>query len=51
LHTDVAGAQGVGMAGVLVEVAHRPELRPDIVPQARIRELWELPDALSRILS
>ena len=42
LRADVAGAQGVGMKGVLIEVAHRVEQDPDIIPDARIRELPEL---------
>lgn len=49
LHADVAGAHGAGMAGVLIEVAHRAEHHPDIVPEARIRELPELLDALQRL--
>ena len=49
LGADVAGAQGVGMKGVLIEVAHRPEHDPAIVPDARITELPELPAALSRM--
>jgi putative hydrolase of the HAD superfamily len=47
--TDVAGAQGVGMKSVLIEVAHRPEKHPAFVPDARITELPELPAALSRM--
>lgn len=42
LQADVAGAQGVGMKGVLIEVAHRAEHAPTIVPDARIKELPEL---------
>jgi putative hydrolase of the HAD superfamily len=49
LGADVAGAQRVGMKGVLIEVAHRPENDPSIVPDARIIELPELPAALSRM--
>ncbi len=49
LHADVAGAQGVGMRGVLIEVTHRTEHDPGIVPHARIRELPELLDALPRM--
>ena len=46
LAADVAGAQGVGMKAVLIEVAHRPEVDPHVVPDARIRELPELLDVL-----
>lgn len=46
LIADVGGAQGIGMKAVLVEVAHRVESHPTIVPEARIRELPELPAAL-----
>jgi putative hydrolase of the HAD superfamily len=49
LRADVAGAQGIGMKGVLIEVAHRAEHDPAIVPDARITELSELPGALSRM--
>jgi putative hydrolase of the HAD superfamily len=42
LAADVVGAQAVGMKAVLIEAAHRPETDPDIVPDARIRELPEL---------
>jgi putative hydrolase of the HAD superfamily len=49
LGADVAGAQRAGMRGVLIEVAHRPEHDPAIVPDARITELPELPAALSRM--
>ena len=47
LRADVAGAQGVGMKGILIEVAHRPEHDPAIVPDARIGELPELLAVLS----
>jgi putative hydrolase of the HAD superfamily len=47
LKADVAGARGVGMKAVLIEVAHRPEQDPVIVPDARIAELPELVDVLS----
>jgi FMN phosphatase YigB (HAD superfamily) len=47
LMVDVAGAQGAGMRAVLIEVSHRPEPDSDIVPDARIRELPELPDVLT----
>jgi len=46
LEADVAGAHGVGMKAVLIEVPHRVERNPDIVPDARIRELPELLDVL-----
>jgi putative hydrolase of the HAD superfamily len=42
LRADVAGAQTVGMKGILIEVAHRVEHDPVITPDARIRELPEL---------
>jgi FMN phosphatase YigB (HAD superfamily) len=50
LVADVAGAQAVGMRAVLLEAPHRPESDPDIVPDARIRELPELLDLLSERL-
>jgi HAD superfamily hydrolase (TIGR01509 family) len=43
---DVNGAHGVGMKAVLIEVAHRVESHPTIVPDARIKELPELLDVL-----
>jgi HAD superfamily hydrolase (TIGR01509 family) len=46
LEADVAGAQAAGMKAVLIEVPHRPEAAPGIVPDARIRELSELLDLL-----
>lgn len=46
LGPDVAGAQRVGMRGVLIEVAHRVEHDPQINPDARIKELPELLDVL-----
>ncbi|MGC8780886.1 MAG: HAD family hydrolase, partial [Anaerolineae bacterium] len=46
LHTDVAGAQAVGMKAVLIEVAHRAEDDPAVRPDARIRELPDLLDVL-----
>jgi len=46
LNADVAGAQGVGMKAVLIEVAHRPEHDPHVIPDARIKELPELLDVL-----
>jgi HAD superfamily hydrolase (TIGR01509 family) len=47
LVADVAGAQGIGMRAVLIEVPQRPEADSNIVPDARIRELAELPDVLA----
>ena len=49
LHADVAGAQRVGMKGVLIEVVHRAEHDPMITPDARIKELPELLTALPRL--
>jgi putative hydrolase of the HAD superfamily len=46
LRADVAGAQGVGMKGILIEVAHRVEHDSAIVPDARIGELPELLEIL-----
>ncbi len=46
LVADVAGPHAVGMKAVLIEVDHRAETHPDIVPDARIRELPELLDVL-----
>ena len=46
LRADVAGAQGVGMKGILIEVAHRTEHDPAIVPDAQIKELPELLEVL-----
>lgn len=46
LRADVAGAQAVGMKGVLIEVAHRVEHDPTITPDARIAELTDLLDIL-----
>ncbi len=43
---DVSGAHGVGMKAVLIELAHRVESHPTIVPDARIKELPELLDVL-----
>lgn len=43
---DVGGAHAVGMKAVLIEVAHREEFHPAIVPDARIKELPELLDVL-----
>jgi putative hydrolase of the HAD superfamily len=43
---DVGGAHGVGMKAVLLEVAHRVESHPTIVPDARIKELPELLEVL-----
>jgi HAD superfamily hydrolase (TIGR01509 family) len=49
LAADVAGSQGVGMKGVLIEVAHRAEYDPAIIPDARIVELPELLEVLVRL--
>jgi putative hydrolase of the HAD superfamily len=49
LLADVAGAQGVGMRAVLIEVGQRPEWDPAIVPDGRIKELPELPAALAAL--
>lgn len=49
LRADVAGAQGVGMKAILIEVAHRAEDATDITPDARIRELPELLAALAHL--
>lgn len=46
---DVAGPQAIGMRAVLIEVDHRVEAHPAIVPDARIAELGELPAALRRL--
>jgi putative hydrolase of the HAD superfamily len=46
LIADVGGSQAVGMKGALIEVGHRTEAHPDIVPDVRIRELPELPGVL-----
>jgi putative hydrolase of the HAD superfamily len=43
---DIGGAQAVGMKGVLIEVAHRIESHPTIVPDAKIKELPEVLDVL-----
>lgn len=48
---DVSGAHGVGMKAVLIEVDHRVESHPTIAPDARIKELPELVDVLSRLFS
>lgn len=48
---DVAGPQAIGMKAVLIEVAHRVEQHPEIVPDARIRELPELLDVLPRLFA
>lgn len=48
---DVAGPQAIGMKAVLIEVAHRVEYHPQIVPDARIRELPELLDVLPRFFT
>jgi putative hydrolase of the HAD superfamily len=46
---DVGGAQAVGMKAILIEVAHRAESHPTIVPDARIKELPELLDMLAAL--
>jgi len=43
---DVAGPHAVGMKAVLIEVDHRVESHPEIIPDARIKELPELLDVL-----
>jgi HAD superfamily hydrolase (TIGR01509 family) len=43
---DVGGAHGAGMKAVLIEVGHRDETHPEIVPDARVKELPELLDVL-----
>jgi putative hydrolase of the HAD superfamily len=43
---DVGGAHAVGMKAILIEVDHRAEAHPTIVPDARIKELPELLDVL-----
>ncbi len=51
LEADVTGAQRIGMKGVLIEVDHRVEEHPHIVPDAWIRELPELLDVLPRLFA
>lgn len=51
LEADIAGAQSVGMKGVLIAVGHRIEEHPQIAPDARIRELPELLDVLPRLFT
>jgi putative hydrolase of the HAD superfamily len=46
LVADVGGAHAAGLRGVLIEVDHRVEQHAEIVPDARIRELAELPVVL-----
>lgn len=46
---DVAGPQAIGMRAVLIEVGHRAEAHPTIVPDARIAALVDLPPALRRL--
>jgi putative hydrolase of the HAD superfamily len=43
---DVGGPHSVGMKAVLIEVDHRVEVHPTIVPDARVKELPELLHAL-----
>jgi putative hydrolase of the HAD superfamily len=50
LEAGVAGAQRVGIKGVLIEVGHRVEHHPEIIPDARIRALPELLDVLPLIM-
>jgi putative hydrolase of the HAD superfamily len=47
LAPDVGGAHAAGMKGVLVELDYRDEDHAQIVPDARIRELMELPSVLA----
>lgn len=42
LLVDVAGAQAVGMRGVLIELAHRPEHADHVQADARLRQLEDL---------
>jgi putative hydrolase of the HAD superfamily len=46
---DVAGAQGVGMKGILRVLPYRVEEDAGIQPDARIRSLEELPGVLTRL--
>lgn len=46
---DVAGPQAIGMRAILIEVDHRAETHPTIIPNARITSLDELPAALRRL--
>jgi len=46
LVNDVAGAQGVGMKGILRVVPYRVEQEAHIQPDARIHSLDELPETL-----
>ncbi|MGQ9489297.1 MAG: HAD family hydrolase [Anaerolineae bacterium] len=48
---DVAGPHAVGMKAVLIEVPDRVEHHPEVVPDARIRELPELLDVLPRLFT
>jgi len=48
LASDIAGAQRVGMKGILREVPYRREEDRAIVPDARITTLAELPEVLTR---
>jgi HAD superfamily hydrolase (TIGR01509 family) len=43
---DVAGPHAIGMKAVLIEVDHRVETHPEIIPDARVKELSELLDVL-----
>ena len=46
LVADVGGAQARGMKAVLIEVDHRVESHPTIVPDAIVSDLPELLDVL-----
>lgn len=49
LVADVGGAQAAGLRGILIEVDHRAEQHPTIIPEARIRDLTELPAVLKTL--
>lgn len=49
LTNDIAGAQGVGMKGILRTVPYRVEEDAHIQPDARIRSLDELPRVLAEL--
>ena len=48
---DVGGPHAIGMKAVLIEVDHRVESHPEIVPDARVKELPELLHVLQGIFS
>jgi len=48
LDADVAGAHAVGMRGILRVVPYRVEANAEIIPDARIETLAELPTLLAR---